>query len=675
MTERPTKSNQNPKPPVWMCLAGGGLAVLVAFVFGFSKWGPPMERASYDQLLHFGYPAVTNQVLLIQMDSDSYSQLKQKRGMVWGRTNHVHLLERLAADACPLVVFDAYFVDHLEPVSDQSLADALRKQRNVVLAARREEGIYSQARAVRPILPADLFLEAARTNWGLAFLEPDEDGIVRRHWPFSDSVSEQSLPWRAAELAGATLSSNPQEKWLRYYGAEGCWKKISYHTALANPAGYFRNKIVFIGNKPETPIADGERDEFRSPYMQWGAETSGGVEILITEFLNLMNHQWLRRLPLWGEALILTISGLGAGVALARLRPILSCTAAIGLGVAAILGCASIAYYTNIWFPWLFISAVQVPVAFAWSLGVSWIYPIHKSPAAEGAGQTVLGTGQVPDAPDYEIIQPAFAEGAYGKVWLVRNAVGQWQALKAIYREKFKGNAEPYEREFRGITRYKPFSAEHPGLLRVDFVSIKRRGEYFYYVMELGDSRVSGWEEKPDLYAPLDLAAARVGTKAKRLPARECARLGLQLAEALSFLHEKGLTHRDIKPQNIIFVRGQPKLADVGLVAEAEGGEKTHTYVGTPGYMPMPPEPPGTVEADIYALGMVLYVTSTGREPAFFPELSSTLLDETDPVDFMRLNPIIIKACHPDLRQRYASAAELASDLRKLNETFGPPLH
>src|SRR5439155_13493090 len=115
----------------------------------------------------------------------------------------------------------------------------------------------------------------------------------------------------------------------------------------------------------------------------------------------------------------------------------------------------------------------------------------------------------------------------------------------------------------------------------------------------------------------------------------------------------------DIKPQNIIFVNGGPKLADVGLVAEILPPDQEGSWVGTPGYLPPPPEPPGTPHADIYALGMVMYVISTGGDPAFFPDLSTSLLERTGHADFLRLNAIITKACQPDRAQRYASAAAL----------------
>jgi serine/threonine protein kinase len=209
----------------------------------------------------------------------------------------------------------------------------------------------------------------------------------------------------------------------------------------------------------------------------------------------------------------------------------------------------------------------------------------------------------------------------------------------------------------------------HPGLLRVDFISEKLDG-YFYCVMELGDSVELGWEHEPSKYKPRDLFNERAGKQGHRLPVRECVRIGLALTDALEFLHQRGLTHRDIKPQNIIFVNGQPKMADLGLISEIRPSDQTGTFVGTPGFMPPPPESPGTPQADIYALGMLLYVISTGRNAALFPEIATTLVDTKEPADFFPLNTVILKACQADASKRYTSATEVRQALEEAQRTL-----
>ena len=344
-----------------------------------------------------------------------------------------------------------------------------------------------------------------------------------------------------------------------------------------------------------------------------------------------------------------------------------ACAVAVAVALVVAFGAISWSYFTNYWFPWLVIVGGQVPCALAWALAMEVRHALEKKTVSVSLSfpRPAVSVEELPDAPDYKLFNPPFGEGAYGKVWLARNATGQWRALKAVYLANFDQNTDPYEREFNGIKKYQPVSDKHPGLLRVEFVSEKQAG-YFYYVMELGDPLEPGWEQEPSTYKPRDLVSERARSHRRRLPVRECVRIGLALSDALDFLHRQGLTHRDIKPQNIIFVNGQPKLADLGLITEIRPPDQERTLVGTPGYMPPPPERPGTPQADIYALGMVLYVLSTGRNTAYFPEIATTLVEGGDPADFLPLNAVILKACQPDPAQRYASAAEMHAALEKV---------
>ena len=200
----------------------------------------------------------------------------------------------------------------------------------------------------------------------------------------------------------------------------------------------------------------------------------GGVQIMITSFLNLMNKDWLRRPDWWLEALVLVAAGFLLGGTLPLARPWTASALAAGAALAVALGAVFLSYVTNYWFPWLVIAGGQVPCALAWALAARRIREPVKALEPAGAawpGQaaahshvTVLPAEPLPDTPDYELLNPPFGRGAYGKVWLARNAIGQWQALKVIYLDSFGEDADPYEREFNGIRRYKPVSDKHPGL-------------------------------------------------------------------------------------------------------------------------------------------------------------------------------------------------------------------
>ncbi len=651
---------------------GAALTVVCGLMLWEMPLGEPWVNASYDYLFRFGAHAGTNRVTLILMDNEAFDYFHQIRSQSWDRGLHAQLLNRLADEGCALVVLDSLFRQPRNPVTDEALAAAMRRQQHMVLMAEQAQVTHPSLTGGQPTLPLEFFLNAAGTNWGVAWLDPDPDGIVRRHWPFLSPGPYPSLPWTAARLAGAQLDQNPQERWLRYYGRDGVWTRMSYKFALTQPTNYFRGQIVFIGTAPKTSVSDSETDKFSTPYTRWTHESTGGVEIQLAAFLNLMNGDWLRRPAGWLEVLTLTVAGLLLGGGLCRLRLRMACVVAVAIVLVAAFGAISWSYFTNYWFPWLVIAGGQVPCALAWALATGIPQALKKKMVSVSLSfpRHAISVEVQPDTPDYKLFNPPFGEGAYGKVWLARNAAGQWRALKAVYLANFDQNPDPYEREFNGIKKYQPVSDKHPNLLRVEFVSEKREG-YFYYVMELGDPLEPGWEHEPSTYRPRDLVSERARSKRRRLPVRECVRIGLALSDALDFLHRQGLTHRDIKPQNIIFVNGRPKLADLGLITEIRPPDQERTLVGTPGYMPPPPERPGTPQADIYALGMVLYVLSTGHNPVLFPEITATLVEGGNTADFLPLNTVILKACQPDPAQRYTSAAEMRLALEKVREELG----
>lgn len=271
-----------------------------------------------------------------------------------------------------------------------------------------------------------------------------------------------------------------------------------------------------------------------------------------------------------------------------------------------------------------------------------------------------MGVGRV-DAPpfgvlDHELIR-RIGKGSYGEVWLGRNALGTWRAVKIVRRSGFDHD-RPYEREFCGIQRFEPVSRSHESQLNI--LQVGRAEGGFYYVMELADDMGHGQQIDPATYTPRNLKSEL--HLRGRLPVVECLRIGLALTTALEHLHRHGLVHRDIKPSNIVFVKGIPKLADIGLVAQAEA---TVTFVGTEGFLP--PEGPGTRSADVFSLGKVLYELSTGHDRHQFPELPTNLVELPDRGLLGELNEVLIKACHPDPAQRYQTAAEMHADLALLD--------
>lgn len=258
---------------------------------------------------------------------------------------------------------------------------------------------------------------------------------------------------------------------------------------------------------------------------------------------------------------------------------------------------------------------------------------------------------------DYKLLC-LIGRGAYGEVWLAEDRAGNHWAVKIVYRVSFDDD-KPFRRELDGIRKFVPISRISAAQMHVVHVGESKTLGCFYYIMELADDASGAARIEADTYQPHTLRH-ELRTR-HRIPARETVGIAWSLSHALECLHAHGMVHRDIKPGNIIFVGGRPKLADVGLVTRVD---KSLTFAGTEGYLP--PEGPGSFQADIYALGITLYETCTGCDRRDFPCLPEELGGFADHAELLELMRIINRACEPNLRRRYRTAGMLRRDLERL---------
>ncbi len=178
------------------------------------------------------------------------------------------------------------------------------------------------------------------------------------------------------------------------------------------------------------------------------------------------------------------------------------------------------------------------------------------------------------------------------------------------------------------------------------------------------------------------------------LPESEVAQIGEQLAEGLSAAHAQGVIHRDLKPANVrITPEGRVKLLDFGLAQAARQSSETVStesmtatgqVMGTVPYM-SPEQLRGErvdARSDLFSLGSVLYEMATGLRP--FPQESqprviSAILSEAPPAPRRvrgeltpELERVVLKCLEKERERRYGSAAELATDLRRLAQPGAP---
>lgn len=270
---------------------------------------------------------------------------------------------------------------------------------------------------------------------------------------------------------------------------------------------------------------------------------------------------------------------------------------------------------------------------------------------------------------EYELIEE-LARGGMGVVYKARQRrLNRVVALKMILAGEFADTdaVQRFHAEAEAAARL-----DHPGIVPIYEVG-EDDGRHFYSMgLVRGRSLQSRIAEES-------------------LDVREAAELMANVTDAVEYAHQRGIVHRDLKPSNVLLdEEGAPRITDFGLAKRLETDNELTMdgqVLGTPSYMP-PEQAQGFANqvgpaSDVFALGAMMYAATTGRPPFRAASLAETLKQviEAEPVPPRRLNSAIdqdyeticLKCLQKSPASRYASAGELADDLRRF--LAGEPIH
>ena len=578
-----------------------------------------------------------------------------------------------------------------------------------------------RASKVNPVMP--LLAEVAAAVGHCNYF-PDQDGLIRSQihvLGYSGDIYFPSLPIAIVRLYkglrgdditvflgeginfGVSPSSvikvpvaDPQMRtpinWSK--GPDLAFHHTPFHKVFKNQiqTSLFRDKIVIVG-RASSELGDC----FATPISR----TLPGVEVVANSVANILNQEFFSRPP-WipfTEFAALILSGLFITIALPRLGP------APGTAVTLVLFlgfCATGVYLFSFSNVWLKIT----PTLSLLTLGYLLVTFTHllrtkkskgkvdteeKNSDLEGLGQTIpesphtdhnraasgpfegglarheevqeFGTGLRPTIGRYQIVEE-IGKGAVGVVYKAEDArLHRRVAVKALSLSELDDDHIEEVKDSLFREAESAGSLNHPCIVTI-YDCGEEKG-MAYIAME--------YVEGEDL--------GQYVTAGNLLPIRDTLDILARVADALEYAHSKNIVHKDIKPANIMRIKGsnQVKITDFGLARFTRSSKtKTDVLLGTPFYM-SPEQVSGKKvdgRSDIFSLGLVFFEMLTGQRPFTGDDIASILLrlvKEKHPSP-RAINPriprvvedILDKALEKDVGKRYQRAAHLALHLKQV---------
>ena len=254
-------------------------------------------------------------------------------------------------------------------------------------------------------------------------------------------------------------------------------------------------------------------------------------------------------------------------------------------------------------------------------------------------------------------------KGGFGEVWLAerRSAIATTKvALKIPLEAEIDLNSIKQEADL-WIE-----ASGHPNVLPIVEANIYN-DQVIIASEYVSDGSLEDWLRKHNNIAPSVEAATE---------------MILGILSGLEHLHSRQIIHRDLKPANLLLQGETPRLADFGISRILKSTSQSATVAGTPVYMaPEAFDGKRNEQTDIWSVGVIFYQLLSGQLPFPYTDMASLIGSimtknpaPLPPVVPQQIRQIIDKSLNKDPSQRYRSATEMKTDLRKAIQTIPDPL-